>query len=291
MKKAIATPSRTREILETYHLFAKKNYGQNFLIEPGIVEKIARNAIISDHTLVIEIGPGIGALTQYLAEYATKVISFEIDDRLIEVLNDTLSEYDNIEIIHQDFLDVDLKTFCKPYLEEGFDIVIAANLPYYITTPILFKIFESEAGIQAITVMMQKEVADRFGAKVNTKDYNALSVVTQYRCNVKAVMKVGRNVFQPKPAVDSSVVQFTFKDKVDVVNETEFFTMVKACFKQRRKTIRNNYLEYIENKEKALSDLKLAGIDEARRAESLSLDEFKKLYEVRIDDKASTCES
>ncbi|MEG0409626.1 MAG: 16S rRNA (adenine(1518)-N(6)/adenine(1519)-N(6))-dimethyltransferase RsmA [Erysipelotrichaceae bacterium] len=290
MKKAIATPSRTREILETYHLFAKKNYGQNFLIEPGIVEKIARNAVISDHSLVIEIGPGIGALTQYLAEYATKVISFEIDDRLIEVLNDTLSEYDNVDIIHQDFLDVDLKAFCEPYLKQGFDIVIAANLPYYITTPILFKIFEADAGIKAITVMMQKEVADRFGASVNTKDYNALSVVTQYRCNVKAVMKVGRNVFQPKPAVDSSVVQFTFKEMENSIDETDFFLMVKACFKQRRKTIRNNYLEYVQDKDKALSNLHLAGIDEARRAESLTLTEFKQLYEVSVNDKTSTCE-
>lgn len=285
MKKAIATPSRTKEILETHDLFAKKNYGQNFLIEPGIVEKIARHAVISDHTLVIEIGPGIGALTQFLCEYAKKVVSFEIDDRFIEVLADTLSDYNNIEIIHQDFLSVDLKAFTKPYIEQGYDIVIAANLPYYITTPILFKIFEADAGIQSITVMMQKEVADRFSASENTKDYNALSVVTQYRCNVKVFMKVPRNVFQPKPAVDSSVVNFTFKTIDEPLDEEKFFLLVKACFKQRRKTIRNNYIEFVQDKDKALLDLKNAGIDESRRAESLTLNEFKRLYEVSV-----TCE-
>lgn len=190
MKKPIATPSRTKEILETHGMFAKKNYGQNFLIESGIVDKIARHAVLSDHCVVFEIGPGIGALTQYLCEYAKKVVSFEIDERLPAVLADTLQEYENFELVMRDFLEIDLNEWCRTYREEGYDVVIAANLPYYITTPILFKIFESKADVAAITVMMQKEVADRFAAEVNTKDYNALSIITQYRCEVAPVMKV-----------------------------------------------------------------------------------------------------
>ncbi|MGX8833304.1 16S rRNA (adenine(1518)-N(6)/adenine(1519)-N(6))-dimethyltransferase RsmA [Amedibacillus sp. YH-ame6] len=280
MNKPIATPSRTKEILETYDLFAKKNYGQNFLIESSVVEKIARSSIVSDHCVVFEIGPGIGALTQYLCEYAKKVVSFEIDERLPAVLKETLSEYDNFEIVLQDFLEIDLVEWVEKYKKEGYDVVIAANLPYYITTPILFKIFESHADISAITVMMQKEVADRFHAIPNTKDYNALSIITQYRCDVKSVMKVPKNVFMPKPNVDSAVLQFRFIERDNTIEETHFFEMVKACFKQRRKTILNNFGEYCENKESARLILEKAQIEVARRAESLGMDEFIHLYEV-----------
>lgn len=282
MNKPIATPSRTKEILSTHDMFAKKNFGQNFLVDPSVVEKIARNAVVSDHCVAIEIGPGIGALTQYLCEYAQKVVSFEIDERLPDVLADTLSDYDNFELVMEDFLNVDLKAYVDQYRLQGYDVIIAANLPYYITTPILFKIFESEADIAAITVMMQKEVADRFNAVVNTKDYNALSIVTQYRCHVKSVMKVPKNVFMPKPNVDSTVLQFSFKEKEEGMEEEAFFEMVKGCFKQRRKTILNNYGDYMGDKQKARIILGKAGIEENRRAESLTLEDFKTLYEVHI---------
>ena len=154
MNKAIATPSKTKEILETYDLFAKKNYGQNFLIEPGIVEKIARSAVTNDHTIAIEIGPGIGALTQQLAYLAKKVIAFEIDERLPDILKETLSEFDHVEIINQDFLTVDIRSYVEQYTKQGYDVVVAANLPYYITTPILFHLFESQAPIQSITCLL-----------------------------------------------------------------------------------------------------------------------------------------
>lgn len=274
--KIIATPSRTKEILEKFDLFAKKNYGQNFLTEPGIVSKIANHAVVSDHTIVIEIGPGIGALTQMLSQVAKKVIAYEIDERLPEVLAYSLEDCDNVEIILEDFMTVDLKAIVDQYPED--DVVVAANLPYYITTPILFKIFESNADIKRITVMMQKEVADRFSATVNSKDYNALSVITQYRTKVRQVVKVPRNVFNPKPNVDSSVLQFEFKEKDPTVNEELFFSMVKACFKQRRKTILNNFGEWLNDKEKARIYLEDAGIDVARRAESCTCEEFLKLY-------------
>lgn len=280
MSKAIATPSRTKEILETYDLFTKKNYGQNFLIEPGIVEKIARSAVISDHCVVIEIGPGIGALTQQLAYLAQKVIAFEIDERLPKILRETLAEFDNVEIVNQDFLKVDIAAYVKSYTEQGYDVVVTANLPYYITTPILFQLFEAQAPIASITVMMQKEVADRFSAKPNSKDYNALSIITQYRCEVKPLMKVPSSVFQPKPAVDSAVVQFFLKKKQDQIEEEPFFAMIKGCFKQRRKTMLNNFGTFLQDKEKAMQYLESAGIDAKCRAESLTLEQFIRLYEV-----------
>lgn len=280
MIKPIATPSRTKELLAKHDVFAKKNYGQNFLIEPSVVEKIARSAIGEKKCVAFEIGPGIGALTQYLCEYAQKVVSFEIDERLPEVLKDTLQEYDNFEIVLQDFLTIDLNAWVEKYRQEGYEVVVAANLPYYITTPILFKIFEAEANISSITVMMQKEVADRFYAKVNTKDYNALSVITQYRCEVSPVMKVPKNVFMPKPNVDSAVLQFRFKQRNENIEEEVFFEMVKACFKQRRKTMLNNFGEYLQDKAKAMALLEQANIDPKRRGESVSLAEFLVLYEV-----------
>lgn len=286
MSNIIATPSKTKEILEKYDLYAKKNYGQNFLIESSIVDKIAKNAITEKPCTVFEIGPGIGALTQFLSNYAENVVSFEIDDRLLPVLKDTLSECANVEIVHTDFLEVDLKKFVDKYKREDNDVVIAANLPYYITTPILFKIFESEADITQITVMMQKEVADRFSAVPNTKDYNALSVITQYRCDVKTIMKISKHVFNPKPNVDSAVVQFRFKEKKQLDNESEFFELVKACFKQRRKTILNNYGEYCNDKELAKVNLEKANIAVSARAESLTLDTFIRLFEVHNENRS-----
>lgn len=290
MNDIIATPSKTKEILEKYDLFAKKNYGQNFLIESGIVDKIAKKAITDKKCTVFEIGPGIGALTQFLSKYSEEVIAFEIDERLLTVLNDTLHTCENVKIIHSDFLTIDLKQYVDQYKREDNDVVIAANLPYYITTPILFKIFESNAAITQITVMMQKEVADRFSAVPNTKDYNALSVISQYRCDIKTIMKISRNVFNPKPNVDSAVVQFILKKNLPIQDEDAFFALVKACFKQRRKTMLNNYGEYLQDKKLAKQNLSLAGIDVSARAESLALKTFLKLYEVH-NENSGECEN
>lgn len=287
MNELIATPSRTKEILERYDLHARKNYGQNFIVDSGIVDKIARNAMTGEETIALEIGAGIGALTQCLGKYAKKVYAFEIDERLIPVLHEVLDMH-NIEIIQQDFMEVDLTKFIEDVNPEGKDVIIAANLPYYITTPILFKLFEHPKHIQKITVMMQKEVADRFNAEINTKEYNALTIVTQYRCKVKLLMNVPRNVFQPKPNVDSAVVQFTFHDAYHVDDEEAFFELVKACFKQRRKTILNNYGEYLNDKDQARKELETAGIEANERAQSLTLERFRMLYEIHAH--ASPCE-
>ncbi|MFV0381077.1 MAG: 16S rRNA (adenine(1518)-N(6)/adenine(1519)-N(6))-dimethyltransferase RsmA [Breznakia sp.] len=275
MNKIIANPSNTKAVLEAYNLYAKKNYGQNFLVEVGIVDKIARKSIPNKQTTVIEIGPGIGALTQCLANYAKQVVAFEIDERLLPVLKDTLSDKDNVEILHQNFLEVDLERFCHAYE----NLVVAANLPYYITTPLLFKIFESKTPITQITAMMQKEVADRFGAKVNTKNYNALSIIAQYHYDIKIIMKVPASVFNPRPKVDSAVVQFIYKENHLVDNEQAFFKLIKGCFKQRRKTMLNNLGEYLQDKQRAKEALEKAKIEHNYRAESLEVERFAALFE------------
>lgn len=288
VKKEIATKSRTAEIMERFDLHTKKVFGQNFLTEPGIVRKIAEECSLTEISCAIEIGPGIGALTEQLARRAGKVIAFEIDERLKEVLPYSLADYNNVEVRFEDFLNVDIPNVVEEIKKEYSDVMVAANLPYYITTPLLFKIFESEADINRIVVMMQKEVADRFAATPNSKDYNALSIITQYLYDVRIVLKVSRNVFEPKPNVDSSVVEFKKKsDIIPVTNQKEFFNLVKGCFDQRRKTMLNNYGKYLNDKEKAKRQLLAAEIEESRRAESLTLKDFIRLYEVYVDERNS----
>lgn len=274
----IATIKRTKEIQERYQIFTKKSYGQNFIIEPKIVEKIAMAAIEDPSELVFEIGPGIGALTQFLCQRADRVIALEIDERLPEILKKEIDG--NLEIILQDVLSIDIDELIASKRKDHQKVVFASNLPYYITTPILFKLFEAKELIERITVMMQKEVGARFLAANCESEYNALSVITQYRCDVKKIMDVSRHVFWPKPNVDSMVVQFTFHHKYHVENEDFFFEMVKACFQQRRKTIYNNLGQWLKDKKKAEEVLSKAGIPLNTRAQQLSLDDFILLYEV-----------
>ena len=277
--KAIATISRTNEILKKFGLYAKKSYGQNFIIEPTIVEKIASLSSTDKNGCVIEIGPGIGALTEQLAIISSKVIAYEIDDRLIDVLNYSLADYDNVEVIHQDFLKTDLSDKLKQLNEDYNSVRVCANLPYYITTPILFKLFEYRESIDSITVMMQKEVADRFKAEVNSQSYNALSIIVQYLYNVKQVMKIPKTIFNPKPKIDSAVVEFIPRD-IDnpVENEEEFFLFVKACFKQRRKTLYNNLKVYTDDKELSLKIITECGFKENVRAQEIDIEGFKRLF-------------
>lgn len=278
MNKPIASVARTNEILKKFDLYAKKGYGQNFIIEPGIVRKIAENAH-GDNQCIIEIGPGIGALTEQLALRAKQVIAYEIDERLIDVLAYSLSEFNNIEINHEDFLQIDFDQRIKELRKQYDKIVVCANLPYYITTPILFKIFESKEEVDCITVMVQKEVADRFCAKKSTKDYNALSVITQYLYDVKIIMKIPRTIFNPKPNIDSAVVQFSKKSEKNFVDKEEsFFEFVKGCFKQRRKTLYNNLKELGKQPEVIKKCIDDAGLNETIRAEACDLDKFIELY-------------
>lgn len=274
----IATKKRTREIQEKWNASTKKSFGQNFIVEPGVVDKIARSAVLSDDGVVIEIGPGIGALTQYLCEYAKRVIAFEIDPRFPEILKTEIGS-DHLQIILQDFLEVDVNALLEPFARTNTPVYFASNLPYYITTPILFKLFEASQPIAAITVMMQKEVADRFMAKVGSKEYNALSVITQYRCDLKRIMDVNRNVFWPSPNVGSTVLQFTFKTDKPEIDEAKFVELVKACFVQRRKTILNNLQQWIGDKAKATALLEKAGMEPSLRAQQLGVEDFLHLYD------------
>ena len=282
MDRPIATIKRTKEIQEKYNVFTKKSYGQNFIIEPRVVEKIADAAIKSKDELVFEIGPGIGALTQYLTMKSNQVIAFEIDDRLPEVLENEIG-YDHLKIVLKDILKVDINEEIKKYRKPDQKVVFASNLPYYITTPILFKLFEATEPIERITVMMQKEVADRFLASQNDKEYNALSVITQYRCDIKKVMDVSRHVFWPSPNVDSAVLQFTFHHKYNLKDEELFFKMVKACFVQRRKTIYNNFQTLFKDKGEALQLLEKAQLKSSIRAQQWTLEDFIRLYEVSYE--------
>lgn len=278
MSSAIATIRRTKEIQEKYQVFTKKTYGQNFIIEPRVVEKIAAAAISDENQLCIEIGPGIGALTQMLCEKSKHVVAYEIDERMPEVLRNEIAS-DHLEIILQDFLTVDVDQAIAQFRQPGQGVVFASNLPYYITTPILFKLFEAKEPIDAITVMMQKEVGQRFLAQASAKEYNALSVIWQYKCDCKKVMDVSRHVFWPSPRVDSVVLQFTFHHKYHYANEAAFFWLVKSCFLQRRKTIYNNLQNALKDKELALQMLEKAGIAPSKRAQQCQLEDFMRLFE------------
>lgn len=278
MSSAIATIRRTKEIQEKYQVFTKKTYGQNFIIEPRVVEKIAAAAISDENQLCIEIGPGIGALTQMLCEKSKHVVAYEIDERMPEVLRNEIAS-DHLQIILQDFLTVDVDQAIDQFRQPGQGVVFASNLPYYITTPILFKLFEAKEPIDAITVMMQKEVGQRFLAQASAKEYNALSVIWQYKCDCKKVMDVSRHVFWPSPRVDSVVLQFTFHHKYHYANEAAFFWLVKSCFVQRRKTIYNNLQNALKDKELALQMLEKAGIAPSKRAQQCQLEDFMRLFE------------
>ena len=257
-------------------------YGQNFLIEPSVVEKIARSAIGEKKCVAFEIGPGIGALTQYLCEYAQKVVSFEIDERLPEVLKDTLQEYDNFEIVLQDFLTIDLNAWVEKYRQEGYEVVVAANLPYYITTPIIMGLFEEHVPIESITVMVQKEVADRMQVGPGTKDYGALSLAVQYYAEPYIVANVPPNCFMPRPKVGSAVIRLTRHKEASVktVDEKLMFRLIRASFNQRRKTLVNslkNSPELSFSKEEIQAAIAACGFSEGVRGEALTLADFAAL--------------
>jgi len=283
MTKDIATLGRTREILEKYGFSFKKSLGQNFLIDTNILRRIVDYAEIADETGVIEIGPGIGALTEQLARRAKKVVAFEIDQRLLPILADTLSPYPNVRIIHQDVLKADIHRVMAEEFSSVHDVMVVANLPYYVTTPIIMKLLEDHLPIRGIVVMLQKEVADRISAQPGTKDYGSLSIAVQYYTKAETVMTVPRTVFIPQPNVDSAVIRLTKREKpvVDVIDESFFFQIVRASFSQRRKTILNNLTSQLPNGkqqkeaiERVLTELQ---IDSRRRGETLTIEEFAKL--------------
>ena len=264
------SPKKIKENLEKGNFNLKKKFGQNFIIDENIIDSIINKAEIDATTLVLEIGPGAGSLTYKLAKKAKNVLCYEIDVTLKEILKNNLQEFNNVDIIYEDFLKTDVINQIKKYNFEKLYVV--ANLPYYITTPILIKLIEDQITVDKIVVMVQKEVGDRFKAKPNSRDYNSLSVYLNYYFNVKKLLDVSRNVFIPKPNVDSIVVEFTKKERKKLKDEQLFFKLVRDSFKQKRKNLRNNLNGY--DLDKIEEVLRKYNFDLTTRAEQLDIDIF-----------------
>ena len=279
----IADYSVTKAVLERHGFTFKKSFGQNFLTDTNILQKIVDTAEIDDRVNVIEIGPGIGALTEFLAERAAQVMAFEIDHRLVPILADTLRDFDNVTVVNEDILKVDLAQHIQNFKNPELPIKVVANLPYYITTPILMHLIESGIPFSEFVVMMQKEVADRISAQPNTKAYGSLSIAVQYYMTAKVAFIVPRTVFVPAPNVDSAILKMVRRPEpaVAVEDESFFFKVSKASFTHRRKTLWNNLTGYFgkteEVKDKLTKALDQAGLSPSVRGEALSLAEFASL--------------
>ena len=279
----IADYSVTRAILERHGFTFKKSFGQNFLTDTNILQKIVDTAEIDKNVNVIEIGPGIGALTEFLAESAAEVMAFEIDDRLVPILADTLRDFDNVTVVNQDILKVDLAQYIAEFKNPDLPIKVVANLPYYITTPILMHLIESGIPFSEFVVMMQKEVADRISAQPNTKAYGSLSIAVQYYMTAKVAFIVPRTVFVPAPNVDSAILKMVRREQpaVEVQDEKFFFKVSKASFVHRRKTLWNNLTSYFGKSEEVKTKLERA-LEKADlvanvRGEALDLAAFARL--------------
>ena len=280
----LCNPKNTVDLLQSYHFTFQKKYGQNFLIDSHVLQKILESAAISKDDFVLEIGPGIGTLTQYLAQRARQVYAVEIDRRLIPILEDTLMEWNNVTIINQDILKLDLNSIIKEK-NNGNTIKVVANLPYYITTPIIMSLFEKNIPIDSIIVMVQQEVADRIQAKPGTKQYGALSLAAQYYAQPEIVANVPPNCFIPRPKVGSTVICLKrhVTPPVVVEDEDKMFRLIRASFNQRRKTLVNgvgNAIDFPATKERVRDALQEMQLDPKIRGESLSLEQFATLSQL-----------
>lgn len=281
MKTYLGNPKNTIEIIQKYEFAFQKKFGQNFLIDARVLEKIIDAAGITGDDLVLEIGPGIGTMTQYLAEHARQVVAVEIDSNLIPILGETLKDYENVLLINDDILKVDIKKLAEEY-NEGRPIKVVANLPYYITTPIIMGLFESDVPIDNITVMVQKEVADRMQVGPGTKDYGALSLAVQYYAKPYIVANVPPNCFIPRPNVGSAVIRLTRHQEppVQVTDAKLMFRLIRASFNQRRKTLQNglnNSPEIAYSKERIIAAIESLGLSPTIRGEALTLEQFAQL--------------
>lgn len=278
----LSNPQVTIEIIKKYNFAFQKRFGQNFLIDGHVVEKIINAAEITKEDTVLEIGPGIGTMTQYLAEAAGNVYAVEIDKNLLPVLKETLADYDNVTVINEDILKVDIHALLG---DNAKNVKVVANLPYYITTPIIMGLFENHIPAKSITVMVQKEVAQRMQAKPGSKDYGALSLAVQYYAEPYIVANVPPNCFMPRPNVGSAVIKLTSWDKppVEVDNEKLMFDLIRASFNQRRKTLQNginNAPNLSFTKEQVIGALKEMGLSESIRGEALTLEQFAELSNI-----------
>jgi len=285
----LGNPTNTIAVLNRYGFSFQKKFGQNFLIDENVVEKIVRDAGVTKDDFVLEIGPGIGTMTQILCENAREVVAVEIDDKLIPILmEDTLSWYDNVTVIHEDILKLDIVKLANEH-NGGKPIKVVANLPYYITTPIIMGLFESHVPLDSITIMVQKEVADRMQVGPGTKDYGALSLAVQYYAKPQILLNVPASCFMPRPNVDSAVIQLTRYEKppVEVADEHLMFRLIRASFNQRRKTMTNsvgNSPELSVSKEQMAAALEKCGLSATVRGEALTLAQFAELANVLSED-------
>lgn len=286
----IATPVRTQAIMNQFGINTKKSLGQNFLTDINILKNIVAAGDVQKTDNVVEIGPGIGALTEQLARAAKQVVAFEIDDRLIPVLDHTMAPYDNVTIVHNDILKVDLeKEFAKQFVDVTAPLKLVANLPYYITTPILMQVLQSGIHFDNIVVMMQKEVADRLSAEPGTKDYGSLTLAVQYRMNAKLAFTVSRTAFVPNPNVDSAIISLTPREPLAIQprDEKRLFELFKIGFVMRRKTLWNNLTTAFGKGEamqaKLTAALAAIDLDPRTRAEKLSLERFVELHNALFD--------
>lgn len=275
----IASPKKTKAVMQQYGLSLKKSLGQNFLIDQNILRRITESADLDHSKGVLEIGPGIGALTQNLADTAGKVVAVEIDQRLIPILEEQFKLAEHVQIIHDDVLKIDLQEVFRHHFQEMDSVSVVANLPYYVTTPIIMKLLEEKMPLEHIVVMIQKEVAERMAAKPGSKDYGSLSLAVQFYCEVVMVCNVPHTVFIPQPQVDSAVIRLTLRKAppVSVKNEAVLFKVIRASFAQRRKTIYNNLLSAFfekNQKEELINILESCNIDPSRRGETLAIEEF-----------------
>ena len=286
----IADYSVTRAVLERHGFTFKKSFGQNFLTDTNILQKIVDTAEIDENVNVIEIGPGIGALTEFLAENAAEVMTFEIDERLVPILADTLRDFDNVRVVNEDILKSDLQARIKEFANPNLPIKVVANLPYYITTPILMHLIESRIPFSEFVVMMQREVADRISAQPNSKSYGSLSIAVQYYMTAKVAFIVPRTVFVPAPNVDSAILKMTRRDKpaVEVKDEPFFFKVSKASFTHRRKTLWNNLTSCFGKSDEIKTRLEIAlnnaDLSPNVRGEALDLQEFSRLSDSLYDE-------
>lgn len=283
----LSNPTETKAVLDMFGFSFAKKYGQNFLIDGNIVSNIVKNAGITKEDTVLEIGPGIGTMTQVLCEQAKNVIAVEIDKRLIDVLTFTLGDYDNVTVINSDILKCNIEELCKQYSSNG-RLKVVANLPYYITTPIIMELLEknNNSVIESITVMIQKEVAERLGAEPGNKDYGAITLSINYYSDANIVMTVPASCFMPRPNVDSAVIRMDIYDKPPVAtkDEVKMFKVIKAAFSQRRKTLVNSVSSSTDiAKETILKSLNEMGLSESVRGETLSLEQFAELSDRIIE--------
>lgn len=282
----LGTPTATAAVINKYDFHFAKKYGQNFLVDKSMLEKIIDSAEITDEDCVLEIGPGIGTMTQYLAERARHVVVVEIDTNLIPILKDTLSEYENVTIINEDILKVDLHKLVDEY-NNGKPVKVVANLPYYITTPIVMGLLEKKVPLESITIMVQKEVADRMQVGPGTKDYGALSLAVQYYSHPEIVAVVPPECFMPRPNVSSSVIRLSIYDNPPVKAEdpAHMFKIIRASFNQRRKTLANgltNEKSLDLTREDVTAALSKMGLSETIRGEVLTLEQFAELSDILL---------